>query len=163
MFARSGYTLTPWPARWALRIQERIATLRAEEVLFMVRAFAKLGIIQRDETLVDDRRLAVVALGREQLLQVSEARAGTSRGRAHLMVVQIAISSALVLVAAQVLQQLVAYAAPEAARMPLRPHRVHRPPDDRASASSAGKSRTLPDHPLKGTSRIHLRSPRPLR
>ena len=43
------------------RRQERVAALGAEEVLFVVCALAELGVVERDEALVDDRRLAVVA------------------------------------------------------------------------------------------------------
>jgi hypothetical protein len=49
------------------RRQERVAALGAEEVLLVVRARAERGVVERDVRLVDDRRLAVVAVRREQL------------------------------------------------------------------------------------------------
>jgi hypothetical protein len=41
--------------------QERISALGAEEMLFVVCALSELGVIQRDEALVHDGRLAVIA------------------------------------------------------------------------------------------------------
>lgn len=50
--------------------EERVTTLGAEEVLLVVCALAQLGIVERDEPLVDDGRLAVVASRRELLMNV---------------------------------------------------------------------------------------------
>lgn len=47
--------------------QERITTLGAEEVLFVVRAFTKVRIVERDEHFINDRRLAMVAQGSKSL------------------------------------------------------------------------------------------------
>lgn len=47
--------------------EERVAALRAEEMLLVVRALPKRRIVQRDEALVDDRRLALIAPRREAL------------------------------------------------------------------------------------------------
>ncbi len=49
------------------RREKRVAALRAKEVLLVVRPLPQLGVVQRDEPLVDDRRLAVVAPRRESL------------------------------------------------------------------------------------------------
>lgn len=47
--------------------EERVAALGAEEVLLVVRSLAEPVVVERDEALVDDRRLAVVAPWREYL------------------------------------------------------------------------------------------------
>jgi hypothetical protein len=47
--------------------QERVATLGAKEMLFVVCALSELRVIQRDEALVHNRRLAVIAPRREAL------------------------------------------------------------------------------------------------
>ena len=39
---------------------EWITTLRTEEVLFMISAFTKIWVIERDEDLIDDVRLTVI-------------------------------------------------------------------------------------------------------
>ena len=52
---------------WLRGWEERISALGAEEVLLVVRPLPQLGIVERDEALVDDRRLAMVALGCELL------------------------------------------------------------------------------------------------
>ena len=49
------------------RRQERIATFGAEEVLFVVRAFTKVRIVERDEHFINDRRLTMVAQGSKSL------------------------------------------------------------------------------------------------
>lgn len=49
------------------RREERVAALGAEEVLLVVRALPERLVVERDEPLVHDRRLAVVAPRREDL------------------------------------------------------------------------------------------------
>jgi hypothetical protein len=51
--------------------QEGISALRTEKVLYVIRALAKCWIIQTDELLLDDGRLARVALGGEHLKSFS--------------------------------------------------------------------------------------------
>jgi hypothetical protein len=45
----------------ARRREERVAALGAEEVLLVVRPLAERIVVERDEALVNDRRLAMVA------------------------------------------------------------------------------------------------------
>lgn len=49
------------------RREEWVAALGAEEVLFVVCAFPECGVVERDEPLVDDGRLAGIALRSECL------------------------------------------------------------------------------------------------
>ena len=52
---------------WLRRWEERVSALGTEEVLLVVRSLPQLGIVERDEPLIDDHRLAVVAPRRELL------------------------------------------------------------------------------------------------
>lgn len=54
--------------------QERIAALGAEEVLFVVRPLSQLVVVERDEPLVDNRRLAVITLRGELLRKTKHQR-----------------------------------------------------------------------------------------
>ena len=53
------------------RWQERVAALGAEEVLLVIRPLPQLWIVECNEALVDDRRLAVIAFGGELLVDKS--------------------------------------------------------------------------------------------
>jgi hypothetical protein len=57
------------------RSQKWVSALGAEEMLFVVCAFSELRVIKRDEALVHDRRLAVIALRGEALDQGCERAA----------------------------------------------------------------------------------------
>ena len=52
------------------RRQKRVPTLGAKKVWLVIRSRAQLRIVERDEPLVDDRRLAVVAPRREILKRI---------------------------------------------------------------------------------------------
>jgi hypothetical protein len=49
------------------RIKERIATLGAEEVLFVIGPFAKVGVVETDEAFLNYSRFAMVALRSKHL------------------------------------------------------------------------------------------------
>ena len=75
------------------------------------------------------------------------------------MVVQVAVRPPVVRVRAQVLQQLVAHAAPKAPRVPPHVHRAHDPPDDRPATPPTDKPA-----PLRSLhSRVRQRLLHPLR
>jgi len=81
--------------------EEWVAALGAEEVLLVIRPLAELGIVQRDKAFVDDRGLAVVAPRSE-----------------FLVIVQVTIWLPVMLVAAHILEQIIAHTAPEATWVP---------------------------------------------
>lgn len=59
--------LFPVSLGWRRRREERVAALCAEEMLLVIRPLPERGVVQCDEPLVDDRRLAGVAPRREVL------------------------------------------------------------------------------------------------
>ena len=63
---------------WVCRREERVPALGAEEVLLVVSPLPQLRVVQRDEPLVDDRRLAVVAPRRELLRTINMVNSGAA-------------------------------------------------------------------------------------
>ena len=54
------------------RRQERVATLRAEEMLLVICALSELRVVKGNETFIHNRRFAVIAPGRKTLDHIAK-------------------------------------------------------------------------------------------
>jgi hypothetical protein len=109
------------------RREEWIPAFSAEEMLFVVGTFPKGRVIQRDEPLVNNRCFTVVA----------------SRGEV-LVIIKMTIRSAVMLIRAHMLQQLITHRTPETPRMPSNTHSIDYPTDNRAVTSTTYQPPSLP-------------------
>ena len=143
--AHGEFTITSERARRRARRRggkEWVSALGAEEVLLVVRALAKLGVVKRDEAFVDDGGLAVVtSWGKflRQFFSLIKLRQAWRTGP-YLVIVKMAIRSTIVRIRAEVLQQLIAHTTSEASRVPTHVHRTNDASDDSASTPSAHQS-----------------------
>ena len=120
-------------------------------MLFVIRALSERGVIERDEAFVDDGRFAVVAPRGVFLPSKKKGKnisfkmyivVEIAKIRTYLVVVEMTIRPAVPLERAHKLQQLVAHATPETARMPARAHSADDAPGDRLPTPAAREPAT---------------------
>jgi len=107
--------------------QKRVPALGAKEMLFVVCALPEFWVIQSDETLVHNRRLAMIAPWCEAL-----------------MIIEMAERFSVALIRADVLQQIITVRTSETPRVPADTHCTDNAPNNGATTSPARKAAPTP-------------------
>lgn len=132
------------------RSEERITTLGAEKVLFVICALPELGVVQSYKALVHDGCLAMIAPRCETLRfkrsnvrtpeNPTSQRRGGKGGATHLMIIEMAVRFAIALIRTNILEQIITVTTAEAAWVPPDTHCTDNASDNRATATTARKA-----------------------